>query len=297
MIVDMPSGGRILVFIVAYHAAKHLCAVMDRIPKTLINNPQVEILVIDDGSTDEGAARGRAWAEQHDAKNVTILRNPVNQGYGGNQKLGYRIGIEAGFDFIILLHGDGQYAPELLPHFIETWEKTQADVVLGSRMTDLKSARQGGMPWYKMIGNRVLTRFQNAATGRHLSEYHTGYRAYSTAFLRKVPFEINTNEFHFDTEILLQAFHVGAKIEEFGIPTHYGGEICHVRAVRYADRVILATLRYRLHRMGLIRDPRFCAESDKLPQAREHVRQLAMDLLAQHECNWGRQEGASKTDT
>ena len=241
MIVDMPNRGKVLVFIVAYHAAKHLCAVLDRIPKTLLNNPQVEILVIDDGSTDEGVARGREWAEEHDAKNVTILRNPVNQGYGGNQKLGYRIGLEAGFDFIILLHGDGQYAPELLPQFIDTWKQTQADVVLGSRMMDLKSARQGGMPWYKMIGNRVLTRFQNAATGRHLSEYHTGYRAYSTAFLRSVPFEINTNDFHFDTEILLQAFHVGANIQEFGIPTHYGGEICRVNGLHYAKDVVFAT--------------------------------------------------------
>lgn len=257
MIGHMPDAGRVLVFVVAYHAEKHLCSVLDRIPGSLINNPAVEILVIDDGSTDEGASRGRAWAEEHDARNVTILRNPVNQGYGGNQKLGYRIGIEAGFDFVILLHGDGQYAPELLPEFIATWERTHADVVLGSRMTDLKSARSGGMPWYKLVGNRLLTKFQNAVTGQRLSEYHTGYRAYSTAFLRKVPFEINTNDFHFDTEILLQAFHARARIEQFGIPTHYGGEICRVNGVKYAKDVVLTTLRYKMHQMGMLCDLKY----------------------------------------
>lgn len=248
---------RVLVFIVAYQAARHLGSVLDRIPARLLNAPDVDILIIDDGSGDDGAKIGAAWAESHAATNVSVLRNPANQGYGGNQKLGYRIAIDAGYDFVILLHGDGQYAPELLPQFIDTWRATTADVVLGSRMTDLRSARRGRMPLYKIVGNRVLTSFQNASTGRALSEYHSGYRGYATAFLRQIPFELNTNEFHFDTEILLQAFHARARIEEFAIPTHYGDEISRVQGLRYAKDVIAATLRYRLHCVGMLCDLKY----------------------------------------
>ena len=120
-----------LIFIVAYQAARHLESVLDRIPRELIDNPDIAILVIDDGSGDASAAIAAAWAEEHHAENVSVLRNPVNQGYGGNQKIGYRLAIETGFDFVVLLHGDGQYAPELLPQFIDTWRQSAADVVLG----------------------------------------------------------------------------------------------------------------------------------------------------------------------
>ncbi len=253
---DPTSGtrpdARILVFVVAYRAERHLVSVFERVPSGLFDDPRVHFLVIDDASGDAGPDRLQAWLDERGIRNVSVTRNPVNQGYGGNQKLGYRQAVDAGYDFTILLHGDGQYAPELLPKFIETWERTGADVVLGSRMGDLASARAGGMPLYKLAGNRILTTFQNLFTGRHLSEYHTGYRGYASSFLRKVPFEINTNDFHFDTEILLQAMHVGATIEEFDIPTHYGDEDCHVDGLDYAWNVTLETFRYRMHRMGMI---------------------------------------------
>ena len=160
--------------------------------------------------------------------------------------------VDGGYDFVILLHGDGQYAPELLPRFIETWRRTRADVVLGSRMHDLGSARRGGMPLYKRMGNRLLSWFQNRLTGLNLSEYHTGYRGYSTSFLRRVPFEVNTNEFHFDTQILLQAAHVGARFVEFPIPTHYGDEVCHVPGLKYARDVTLSTLQFKMHQVGML---------------------------------------------
>jgi glycosyltransferase involved in cell wall biosynthesis len=244
--------GRVLVFIVAYEAQKHIASVLDRIPKQYWNDPDVHFLVIDDASTDQGVNVAAAWARDHAAGNLTVLRNPVNQAYGGNQKLGYRIAIEAGFEFVVLLHGDGQYAPEMLPKFIETWRDENADVVLGSRMQSIQSARDGKMPWHKVVGNRVLTTFQNKMTGRNLSEYHTGYRGYSIRFLKSVPFEVNTNEFHFDTQILLQAFHVDAKVVEFPIPTHYGDEICRVPGLKYAKNVVISTLGYKLHRMGMM---------------------------------------------
>jgi glycosyltransferase involved in cell wall biosynthesis len=244
--------GRVLVFVVAYRAERHIESVFERVPKQLFNDDRVQFLVIDDAGGDATAEVLQRWLDARGIRNVSVCRNPVNQGYGGNQKLGYRHALEEGFDFTILLHGDGQYAPELLPRFIEIWERTGADVVLGSRMGSLRRARAGGMPLYKIAGNRVLTLVQNYLTGLRLSEYHTGFRAYSSDFLRKVPFEIDTNDFHFDTEILLQAVNVGARIEEFDIPTHYGDEECYVPGVQYGRNVLRETLRYRLHRMGMM---------------------------------------------
>jgi len=255
---DKPPGspdsrqGRVLVFVVAYEAERHLTSVFQRVPVELLNSARVEFLVIDDASRDAGARGLSDWLQQHDVRNVTVLRNPVNQGYGGNQKLGYRIAIDGGFDYVILLHGDGQYAPELLPKFIKVFDQEHADVVLGSRLIHPSHARQGGMPRYKLLGNRILTKFQNFMTGQSLSEYHTGYRGYSTAFLRKVPFETNTNDFHFDTDILLQAVYVQARIHEFAIPTHYGDEICRVNGMRYAKNVALTTMQFKMHQWGML---------------------------------------------
>lgn len=248
---DSPTS-RVLVFIVAYQAERHATRVLERIPAELWHDDSVHFLMIDDASRDDTIAVASQWVRQRGVSNITLLRNPVNQGYGGNQKLGYRIAIQGGFDFVILLHGDGQYAPELLPQFIKVWRETGADVVLGSRMQEKTQARRGGMPWYKLIGNTALTWFQNRVTGRRLSEYHTGYRGYATRFLRAVPFETNTNEFHFDTEILLQAFHVGARIEEFQIPTHYGDEVCHVPGFKYARDVVRSTIQFKLHQLGML---------------------------------------------
>jgi glycosyltransferase involved in cell wall biosynthesis len=290
-----PAGSEpaILIFIVAYHAEKHIESVFERIPQQVLRDPRVRILCIDDGSSDTTSEVASAWAVRHQADNIVVLRNPVNQGYGGNQKLGYRLAVDLGFDFVILLHGDGQYSPELLPQFIDTWRREQADVVLGSRMQSWKSARAGGMPLYKALGNRVLTWFQNRLTGLGLSEYHTGYRGYSRKFLARVPFEANTNVFHFDTEILLQALHVKAKFVEFPIPTHYGDEVCRVNGMKYAWDVVKATLSYRLHCLGVMcslkyRDldptprpldgPRYLAQEKALAWLKKHPPRKVLDL-------------------
>ena len=245
-------ASRVLVFVVAYDAERHIRGVFERVPPEMFRDEAIEFVCIDDASRDHGAAVLVDWIRERDIRNVTVLRNPVNQGYGGNQKLGYRLAIERDFDFVILLHGDGQYAPEMLPRFIETFERTRADVVIGSRMMEAGAARKGGMPAYKWIGNRLLTNLQNRLSGLSLSEYHSGYRGYSTAFLRRVAFEIDTNDFHFDTEILFQAAYVGAEIVEFPIPTHYGDEICHVPGLAYSWNVVRSSLQYGLHRIGML---------------------------------------------
>jgi glycosyltransferase involved in cell wall biosynthesis len=243
---------RTLVFVVLYEGASHIESVLGRLPAVCWDPARYHVLIADDCSSDDSAAIAGRWLQEHGIANATVLRNPVNQGYGGNQKLGYRYALDRGFDLVVLLHGDGQYAPELVPYFVEVFEREGADVILGSRLQSLRSAARGGMPLYKIVGNRLLTGFQNRVTGAGLSEYHTGYRAYSRRFLERVPFELDTNDFHFDTEILLQAQYVGAKIAEFPIPTHYGDEICRVPGLRYAGHVMAATLRYRLHRLGML---------------------------------------------
>ncbi len=266
---NVPVYNRVLIFIVAYNANEHIRSVFDRLPTQIFNHPNFHILVIDDCSQDKTAKTASTHIHQYHYQNVTILRNALNQGYGGNQKLGYRYAIENGFDVVVLLHGDGQYAPELVLEFVKkfqvecatrtlgegkrassTDESAKPDVVLGSRMLNKAEARKGGMPFYKWIGNQVLTWMQNAILDTQLSEFHTGYRAYSTKFLKQVPFELNTNDFHFDTEILLQAFALKSNVIEFPIPTHYGKEICHVNGTQYAWNVLKACIKYRCQQIG-----------------------------------------------
>ncbi len=251
-----PPAPRILIFVVAYNAERTLASVLDRIPASL-RVLEVEVLVIDDFSQDATFAAGLA-RESADANfKITILRTPENQGYGGNQKLGYRHAIDHGFDFVALLHGDGQYAPEELPALLEPLRRGEADAVFGSRMLEPGAARRGGMPLYKWLGNRALSSVQNAVLGTHLSEFHSGYRLYATAALRQIPFERNSNNFHFDTEIIVQLVRKNLRIRELPIPTYYGDEICHVNGLQYGWNVLRAVFRSRFHDLNLLYDRRF----------------------------------------
>jgi glycosyltransferase involved in cell wall biosynthesis len=197
------GGKRVLIFIVAYNAETTIEKVLSRIPASL-HCADVEVLIIDDSSGDETFRNGLRYQAANSDFKITVLRTPENQGYGGNQKLGYRYAIEHGFDIVALLHGDGQYAPEKLPMLLRPLVRGEADAVFGSRMIDPRAARAGGMPLYKWLGNQVLTAFQNRMLRTQLSEFHSGYRLYSTAALAQIPFEKNTNDFHFDSEIIVQ---------------------------------------------------------------------------------------------
>jgi glycosyltransferase involved in cell wall biosynthesis len=230
--------------------------VLDRIPQQL-RNRNVEVLVIDDFSKDATFHTGLKREDQESDFKITILRNPENQGYGGNQKLGYRYAIDHGFDIVALLHGDGQYAPEKLPELIEPLITEDADVVFGSRMINKGDALKGGMPKYKWIGNQVLTAFQNRMLHTKLSEFHSGYRLYSTRALRRIPFERNSNDFHFDTDIIVQLHYAGIRIKELPIPTFYGDEICHVNGLQYAWDIFRTMFRAKCHEKNLLYDRKF----------------------------------------
>ena len=250
---------RLLIFVVAYEAESTLARVLDRIPAA-VRALDVEVLVIDDSSRDRTFEVGLLKADRMNHK-VTILYNSTNQGYGGNQKLGYTYALRQGFDFVMLLHGDGQYAPEYMPTILAPLIEGTADAVFGSRMMVPGAARKGGMPLYKFVGNKILTWFQNRLLGTRLSEFHSGYRAYRVAALSRIPFEYNTNLFHFDTEIIIQLLLAAWRIVEVPIPTYYGDEICRVDGIKYAKDVMLATIKSRLHLLNIFYDRKFDIDS------------------------------------
>jgi glycosyltransferase involved in cell wall biosynthesis/2-polyprenyl-3-methyl-5-hydroxy-6-metoxy-1,4-benzoquinol methylase len=252
------SRPRLLVFIVAYNAEKTIAQTLHRIPARLLHDYDVEVLVIDDSSSDQTFNRGHVLhRDQALPFTLTVLRNPENQGYGGNQKIGFHYAIQRGFDFVALIHGDGQYAPECLPELIEPLAAGEADAVFGSRMIKKGDARRGGMPLYKFVGNRILTTIQNRLLRTNLSEWHSGYRIYSTAALRRIPFHLNSHVFHFDTEIIIQLVLSGARVREVPIPTYYGDEISHVNGLVYAKDAIAACLEARAQELSIFYDRKF----------------------------------------
>lgn len=257
--VDL-AGKKLLIFIVAYNAEGTIEKVLKRIPPTL-RTSDVEVLIIDDSSSDKTFARGVGYQRRNANFKITVLRTPENQGYGGNQKLGHRYAIDNGFDIVALIHGDGQYAPEKLPALLKPLIANEADAVLGSRMIEKRAARRGGMPLYKRIGNRVLTAFENKFIGARLSDFHSGYRLYSTHALAQIPFEKNTNDFHFDTEIIIQFLLKKLRLVERAIPTFYGDEICYVNGMKYAWNIFKTTIRARLCRLHLFYDCKFDLQS------------------------------------
>jgi glycosyltransferase involved in cell wall biosynthesis len=246
-----------LVFVIAYHAETTLRQVLERIPSTFLVDVECEVLVVDDASTDRTFEIGCEYRDVHPEMRLTVLRNEYNQGYGGNQKVGYAYAIARDFDFVAMVHGDGQYAPEVLPLLAEPLLAGRADAVFGSRMLTRWGALRGGMPLYKFVGNHVLTTCQNALLGTRLSEFHSGYRLYAVAALKRIPLRLNSNDFHFDTEIIIQLVNANLRIVELPIPTYYGDEICRVNGMKYAKDVMVATLQNALHRAGFLYQRRF----------------------------------------
>ena len=235
---------KIGVLIVAYNAEDTLARVLDRIPQDFAR--QIDsILVCDDASTDNTHQVGIEYKSSSNLP-LTIVRHEINLGYGGNQKTGYQWALEKNLDAVILLHGDGQYAPEYLPQMVEPIISGRADVVFGSRMITQGGARKGGMPLYKYVGNKILTYLQNSLAKVSLTEWHSGYRAYSVSALRKVNFLKNSDYFDFDSQIILQMIGARQRITEIEIPTFYGDEISRVNGIKYGLKILIHTLKFRL---------------------------------------------------
>jgi glycosyltransferase involved in cell wall biosynthesis len=235
---------KIGVLIVAYNAQQTLTRVLDRIPVDFIKQIDA-ILVCDDASTDDTHKVGLSYQSKSQLP-LTIVRHEINLGYGGNQKTGYQWALEKNLDLVVLLHGDGQYAPEYLPQMVEPIVSGRADVVFGSRMITQGGARQGGMPLYKFVGNKILTTLQNRLAKVSLTEWHSGYRAYSVASLRKINFLKNSDYFDFDSQIILQMIGARQRMVEIEIPTFYGDEISRVNGTKYGIKILIHTLKFRL---------------------------------------------------
>lgn len=238
-------GKRIGILIVAYNAVSTLLTVLRRITPQVWENVE-EVAVFDDASQDATYELAVGLKTTRDVPKLNILHHSRNLGYGGNQKAGYRYFIEKGMDIVVLLHGDGQYAPEILSHLYAPIARGEAAAVFGSRMKNVYgSPLKGGMPLYKYVGNRILTAFENRALNLNLTEFHSGYRAYDLHALRRIRLDNMTNDFHFDTEIIIKLHHQNYHIMEVPIPTYYGSEICYVNGMKYAKDVVRAVYRYK----------------------------------------------------
>lgn len=258
-------GMRLGVFVLAYNAEKLLCDTLRRIPEEIWDAVEL-VYVVDDCSQDETTRAALDFPAHRDK--LEILRNRQNLRYGGNQKFGYQHAIDRGLDAVVMLHGDGQYAPEMLPDVFRPLVEQDADMVNASRMINRRGALAGGMPRYKFVANIGLTAFENALSGLRMSEFHSGYRGYATRFLRRIPLWEDSDEWHFDSQILFQAKAAGAKIVEVPIPTHYGDEVCHVNGISYGLHCLASATAFALHRTGLVNLPRYDLKPKRLEENR-----------------------------
>jgi glycosyltransferase involved in cell wall biosynthesis len=238
----MLNGKKLIVVMPAYNAARTLERTHRDLPFDIID----EVLLVDDASAD-------ATVEISRGLGLTTFLHEQNIGYGGNQKTCYREALNRGADIIVMVHPDYQYSPKLVLPLAGMIAVGEYDAVIASRILG-NGALQGGMPLYKYIANRFLTAFQNLLIGQKLSEYHTGYRAFSRQVLESLPLEENTNDFVFDNEMLAQIVFFKFKIGEISCPTRYFEEASSInfsRSVRYGLGVVATSLKFRLQKMGL----------------------------------------------
>jgi 2-polyprenyl-3-methyl-5-hydroxy-6-metoxy-1,4-benzoquinol methylase len=252
---------KLLIVILAYNAERHIEGVFENIPPSYINSDDTQILLIDDASQDRTVEVAHAYIARTGLTNARVFKNVVNQGYGGNQKVGYTYAIREGFDVVAMLRGDNEYSARALPELFSPFrENSGVGCVLGVRFGKHHPALRGGMPAYRYVGSWILTALQNRLAGVQFGDWHTGYRAYSTRALSRIGFALNTNDLHFDTEILLQLIDDEARFVEVNIPTQYRDEISHVNRLRYAKNVIKASTKFWLQKVHLFYDVRFHPE-------------------------------------
>ncbi len=252
----MLHGKKIVVVLPAYKAEKTLVMTYNDIPFDVVD----DVVLVDDCSSDKTVEVGRKLGIRN------ILVHAKNIGYGGNQKTCYREALRLGADIVVMVHPDYQYTPKLITAMASMAASGEFDVVLGSRVLGT-GALKGGMPLYKYISNRFLTLFENLLLRVKVSEYHTGYRAFSRAVLEKLPLEENSDDFIFDNEMLAQAVYLGFRIGEISCPTKYFTEASSInfrRSVVYGLGVLSTAIKFRLQKMGLGSYPIFDKNGRKL---------------------------------
>lgn len=249
----MLHGRKIAVVLPAYNAERTLARTVAEIPMDVVD----DVILTDDASSDATVALA-------DRLGLFTLRHEENRGYGGNQKTCYAAALARGADVVVMLHPDYQYSPRLLTAMASMIVSDEYDVVLGSRILGT-GALKGGMPLYKYVANRVLTLLENWLVGHKLSEYHTGYRAWSRTVLEALPLAACSDDFVFDNQMLIQAIDREFRIGEISCPTRYFAEASSInfgRSVVYGLGVLGTALAFRLHRLGLRPSPLFAARRD-----------------------------------
>jgi len=244
----MLSGRRICVVMPAYNAARTLRRTVAELDRSVVD----DVLLVDDASGDGTVAVARELGLHH-------VTHPRTLGYGGNQKTCYAEALARGADVVVMLHPDYQYSPRLVPALAGMVASGHFELVLGSRILGV-GALAGGMPWWKYLANRALTFAENLLLGHQLSEYHTGFRAYSRTLLERLPLGANSDDFVFDNQVIAEAIWLGAGIGEVSCPARYFPEASSIglsRSVRYGLGVLATALEFRAARLGLLRSPRF----------------------------------------
>ncbi|MBM4261119.1 MAG: glycosyltransferase family 2 protein [Deltaproteobacteria bacterium] len=239
---------KVVVVMPAYNAARTLRITYDAIPMSNVD----QVILVDDGSRDETLKIAKELK-------LEVFVHARNMGYGANQKTCYTEALKAGADIIVMLHPDYQYDPTLLPNLIAPIKADEADIVLGSRLLGGDVVAQG-MPWWKFLGNRFLTWVENKILGLALSEYHTGYRAYNRRVLEQVPFLLNSDNFVFDQEMIVQVAHLGFRVKEVPVPTRYFPEASSaslIASVNYGCSILVLMARYVLHRLSWFNQKQF----------------------------------------
>jgi glycosyltransferase involved in cell wall biosynthesis len=262
----MINGKTVIVVLPAYNAAKTLERTIADIPPGIVD----EILLVDDASRDDTVEQARRLG-------IPCIVHTQNRGYGGNQKTCYTEALRRGADIVVMLHPDYQYSPKLIGSMAWQVASGEYDVVLGSRILGA-GALKGGMPLYKYVANRFLTAAENILLGIKLSEYHTGYRAFSRQLLETLPLHENSDDFVFDNQMLAQAVAFGFSIGEISCPTKYFPEASSInfrRSVTYGVGVLATAVKFRLHRWGILRCQLFEHEGRRLAGAASPVNLVA----------------------
>ena len=245
----MLLGNRIVVVLPAYNAVRTLERTYREIPRDVVD----EVVLVDDGSSDDTLALAKSLGIEH------AIQHDANRGYGGNQKTCYDTALGLGADIVVMLHPDYQYTPKLVRAMVSVLVEDVYDIVLGSRILG-NGALDGGMPLYKYVANRALTASENIVIDQKLSEYHTGFRTFRRRVLETIPYRRNSDDFVFYNQVLVQAHAVGFRIAELTCPTRYFAEASSInfrRSLRYGVLCCATAIRYRLHRMGVLRSPLF----------------------------------------
>ncbi|MCP4265471.1 MAG: glycosyltransferase family 2 protein [Candidatus Brocadiaceae bacterium] len=235
---------KVTVVMPAFNAEKTLEKTLNDIPEGVVD----DIILVDDVSKDNTVKLAKKL-------NLFVFEHQINLGYGGNQKTCYKLALERGADIVVMIHPDYQYDSTLLPYLVEQIENERFDIMLGSRIRTRKEALAGGMPLYKYLANRILTLFENIVTGLDLSEFHTGFRAYSKKSLSIIPYELNSNNYVFDSQFLIQAIALNLRIGEYPVPVRYFDEASSpncFKSIQYGIGTLICVFKFVLFRLRIV---------------------------------------------